>query len=54
MQVPHAPWIVGHFDGLQEMAILQVNQIMRYCEWFSNHDANPLQLSLKDVYIDLQ
>ena len=49
-QVPRAPWIVRHFDCLQERTILQVNQIMRYCEWFSHHDANPLQLSLKDMY----
>ena len=35
---------------MQEIAILRVNQIVRYCEWFGNHDADPLQLSLNDMY----
>ena len=32
---------------MQEIAILRVNQIVRYCEWFGNHDADPLQLSFE-------
>ena len=49
-QIPRAPWIIRHFDELEEIAILQVNQIVRYCELFGNRDADPLQESLKDMY----
>ena len=31
--VPRAPWIIRHFDTTQEIAILRVRQIVRYCEW---------------------
>ena len=50
MQVRRAPWIVRHLDSVPESTILRVNQIVRYCEWFGNRDADPLQLSLNDMY----
>ena len=49
-QVPCAPWIIRHFDNLQKITILRVNQITRYCEWFGNHVAESLRVSLKDLY----
>ena len=52
-QIPRAPWIIRHFDELEEIAILQVNQIVGYCEWFGNRDADPTS-AVFDGYVSAQ